>query len=301
MIRIGIVGGAKSYHGLSFCQIFNGYNRQEALKKGWKALYEERLKKEARITHIWDENRKDAQEVAQICSIEKVVEKKEDMIGEIDGVIITDDGTMKHQKRAIPFLKEGIPTFIDKPLSPDIREAEEIIELAKKCKASLMSCSALRYAKETEILREGKEKLGEILTGLSICREWQGSLIFYGIHALELLYSIIGGGIKSVRNVGEEREDLLILTYKDGRRFIVSSYEAISPLYQINLYGTQGYRSILIQDYGYFYTRMLEEFVTMVETKIEPFPPEETLEIIRVLVMGENSRKEGKAKEIPLI
>ncbi len=256
------------------------------------------MKGRARITHIWDENIKDAEEVATVCNIGNVVDKKEEMIGEIDGVIIADDCTMKHQRRAIPFLKSGIPTFVDKPLSPDIREAEEIVELARKHGAPFMSTSALRYAKETRGIREGEDDIGDILTGFSICRESRGSLVFYGIHAFELLYSIVGGGIKSVVNVGDRSEDILVLTYRDGRKFVVSSYEAISPLFQISLYGTKGSRTFRIEDSGYFYVEMLRHFVRMVETGREPFSPDETLEIIRALVMGERSRDDGREYEL---
>jgi len=289
MIKIGLVGGVKEYHGISFAEIFNGYQREEAVKMGWDALYDVKLGKDARITHVWDENRKNVEEVARICHIENIVNKKEDMIGKVDGVIITDDCTMQHQKRAIPFIEAGIPAFIDKPLSPDIEEAERIVALAKKHNTPIMSCSALRYAKETEDLREGRDSIGEILTGFSICREWQGSLVFYGIHALELLYSVIGGGIESVKNAGRKGEDILILKYRDGRQFIVSSYEGISPLFQVSLYGTEGNRVITAKDAGYFYAEMLRKFVEMVETGKEPFPPEETLEIISALVRGERS------------
>ncbi len=289
MIKIGLVGGVKEYHGISFAEIFNGYNKEEAVKREWDALYDVNLDRDARITHVWDENRKNVEEVARICKIENITAKKEDMIGEVDGVIITDDCTMQHQRRAIPFIEAGIPAFIDKPLSPDIEEAEKIVALAKKHNTPIMSCSALRYAKETEDLREGRDSIGEILTGFSICREWQGSLVFYGIHALELLYSVIGGGIESVENAGRKGEDILILKYRDGRQFIVSSYEGISPLFQVGLYGTEGSRVITAKDAGYFYAEMLRKFVEMVETGREPFPPEETLEIISTLVKGEKT------------
>jgi len=292
MFKIGMVGGAGIYHARSFSEMFNGYDRKLAAKNNFP-LYSARIKN-ARVTHLWDEKWKDALLLAKICGIGNVVKKKEDIIGKVDGVIIADDCTMKHQRRAIPFLKAGIPTFIDKPLSPDIKEAESIIELAKKYKAPMMSASALRYAKETEKVREGKDEIGDILTGFAICREWQGGLVFYGIHAFELLYSIIGPGIKSVRSVGKKKEDIVIIRYKNGRDFVLAAYEEIAPLFQLNLYGTKGYRLIVAKDADHFYSEMLRHFVTMVETRKVPIPLEETLEIIKALVLGEKSRKNGK-------
>lgn len=293
MTKIGLVGGTKIYHGMSFAEMFNGYNKELSIEKGWGPQYAERVGGDVRITHVWDEKEEDAKESAEICGIENVVSKKEDMIGKVDGVLIADDCTMKHQKRARPFLEAGIPAFVDKPLSPDIKEAEEIVEFAKKCNAPIMSCSGLRYAKETEPFRKGEDSIGDILTGFAVGREGHGDLIFYGIHALEFLYSIIGGGIESVRNMGKKSEDILFLKYKDGRSFVVTAYENIKVNFQVNLYGTEGFRLFAGDNAGYYYSEMMRNFVNMVQTKKEPFPPEETLEIIKILVLGKKSGESG--------
>ncbi|MCK4245134.1 MAG: Gfo/Idh/MocA family oxidoreductase, partial [Candidatus Omnitrophica bacterium] len=282
MLKIGLVGGTKVWHARTFSEMFNGYDRKEAVKKNWGPLYEARVEKDARITYVWDVNKEDAEEIARICNIENVVSKKEDMIGKIDGVIIPDDATLKHQRRVVPFLKAGLPTFIDKALSPDIKEAEKIIALAKKYNAPIMSASALRYAKEVEKFKREKNQLGDILTGFAICG---GDLVFYGIHAFELLYSVTGPGIKSVRNIGSRDKDMVVVKYKDGRNFILTVYRKTKYLFQMNLYGTKGWREVNVTDSDYYYSHMLKVFVKMVRTKREPFPPGETLEIIKVLVL----------------
>ncbi len=289
MFKIGMVGGAGIYHARSFSEMFNGYDKKLAAKNKFP-LYKARIKN-ARVTYLWDEKRKDALLLAKVCGIKNIVSKKEGMIGKVDGVIIADDCTMKHQRRAEPFLKAGIPTFIDKPLSPDIKEAEKIINLAKRYKTPMMSSSSLRYSKEVEKFKKEKNKIGEILTGSAICAN---DLVFYGIHAFTELYSVIGPGVKSVKNVGSKGKDIVVVKYKDGRKFLLFVYQNISPLFQINLYGTKGYRSITATDSDYFYSNMLKHFVQMVRTKKEPIPLEETLEIIKVLVLGEKSRKNGK-------
>jgi predicted dehydrogenase len=285
-----MVGGAKAWHARSFSEMLNGYDEDLARQHNFP-LYKSKLEG-ARVTHIWDPDREAAELIAKICGIDKVVDEIEEMIGEIDGVIIADDTTMRHQRRAIPFLKAGLPTFVDKPLSPSIEEAEEIINLAKEYNAPFMSCSALRYAKEVEEFLAKKEEIGEILTGNSIC---SGDLIFYGIHAMEQLYVCIGPGIRSVQNVGEEGRDIVIITKEDGRKFVLTVYKEISYLFQMNLYGTKGWREIRVEDSDYFYSNMLKAFLRMVETKEPPFLAEETLEIIKTLVLARQSaQKKGE-------
>ncbi|MDD2710917.1 MAG: Gfo/Idh/MocA family oxidoreductase [Verrucomicrobiae bacterium] len=285
-MKIALIGGTKINHGMVFGEMFNGYDQKLALECKWGPQYPDRVGGEARITHVWDENPDHARESARICGIPQVVEKKEEVIGRVDAVIIVDDCTMQHQKKAIPFLRAGIPCFIDKPLSADLKEAEDIVALARKHKALLMSCSALRFARETQALREGKDSIGDILTGFSVCKEGMGDLVFYGIHAVELLFSVVGHEIQSVKNVGKAKEDMLVLDYRDGRRFVVTAYENISGAFQLALYGTKGNRFIKVEDSGYFYSEMLRQFVKMVETGKEVVPLEDTLAGIETVVRG---------------
>jgi hypothetical protein len=86
------------------------------------------------------------------------------------------------------------------------------------------------------------------------------NLIHYGIHTLELAYTVLGSGAESVQ-----------------------------------VYGKNGHVSINVQDWGYFYWNMLNTFVTSVQKAALPIPLDETFEIIKVLILGvESLRNEGK-------
>src|SRR4051794_36766875 len=77
-----------------------------------------------------------------------LVEKPEDMIGKVDGMLIEAvDGTV-HYERAKPFLEAGLPCFVDKPFTCSTADARKIIELAAKKKVPVFSSSSLRYAPE---------------------------------------------------------------------------------------------------------------------------------------------------------
>lgn len=282
MKKIGLVG-AKNFHGMSFSELINGASEELMEKFHWGPRYKKQDNMGAAITHVWDAKQEDAEESAKVCGIGTVAERMEDMIGQVDGVIVSDDVTLKHQRRSIPFLKAGVPTFIDKPLAPVLKEAQELVTLAKKYKTPLMSCSALRFAKETEDFRAGKDNIGQILTGVVVCREWGGNLIYYGIHALEMLYSLVGSGVRSASNAGRGGEDLVSLSYRDGRRFAIIAYQKIKCSFQVSLFGTEGQKTIVVADSTYYYSQMLRTFIKMVETKVEPIPLKETLEIIKVL------------------
>jgi len=296
MIKIALIGGAKHYHARSWGQMFNGGDK-ELVKEHKFPVYADNVRaRGAKVTHVYDDSRADAELLAKVCDIPNVADRQEDVIGKVDAVMIPDDCSMKHQKRAAVFLKEGLPTFADKPLSADPREAEAIINLARKHKAPFMSCSALRFAREIEEFnRKDREAAGDIVTGNAI---GPNELVFYGIHPLEALITLVGPGVKSVRNAGSINRDLLTIEYKDGRLFTLTANKQMGYVFQVNLYGTKGWRQITIKDGAYFYSNMLKNFVQMVKTGKEPFSPDETLEILRILAAGAKLRNSTRKMTI---
>lgn len=289
MIKIAMIGGAKHWHAKSWSQMFNGSDKK-LVKEHKFPVYADNVRAGgAKVTHVYDDNRADAELLAKVCDIPNVVDRQEDVIGKVDAVMIPDDCSMKHQKRAAIFLKEGIPTFADKPLSADPREAEAIIGLARKHKTPFMSCSALRFAREIEEFnRKDRTAVGDIVTGNAI---GPNELVFYGVHSLEALITLVGPGVRSVRNAGSINRDLLTIEYKDGRLFTLTANKEMGYVFQVNLYGKKGWRQVTISDGAYFYSNMLKHFVEMVKTGKAPFSPDETLEIIRILAAGAKLRK----------
>mgnify|MGYP003493262760 CR=1 FL=1 len=63
--------------------------------------------------------------------------------------------------------------------------------------------------------------------------------------------------------------------------------------YQINLYGTKGWRSVQ-PDLKDLYSYLLEAFLDLVQTGRESVPVEEEVEVIAALEAGERSLREGR-------
>jgi predicted dehydrogenase len=146
VIRLGFVGGAGIYHAKAFAGLINHHDPGPWREAGLPAFDQKPLGN-AQVTAIWDSDTAAAQRLADMAGIPEVLDEMEDLIGRVDGVLVLDDLTLKHQSRARPFLSAGVPTFIDKPLSPDPAEAADLIALARKSDAPMMSCSALRYSR----------------------------------------------------------------------------------------------------------------------------------------------------------
>src|SRR5437660_12935759 len=62
----------------------------------------------------------------------KMVDRPEQMIGQIDAVMIETQQGSRHLERARPFLEAGLPAFVDKPFAANVREADRPIALARK-------------------------------------------------------------------------------------------------------------------------------------------------------------------------
>ena len=86
-----------------------------------------------------------------------IVERPEDMIGKVDGMMIESQQGSVHLRRARPFLEAGIPCYIDKPFTCGVADARQLIELAEKQKLPMFSSSSLRYAPELVRIPRGSQ------------------------------------------------------------------------------------------------------------------------------------------------
>jgi len=291
MIKIGLVGGAMGFHGFAFTCIINGCDdkKVEAAK-----LWNPKIRLEgAKIVKVWDGKREDAEKLAEMCYVDEVCPTPEGVAENVDTVIIPDAPPYpsKHQKLAFPFLEKRIPLFIDKPLSNDVKEAEKIVAMAQENNVLLMSCSALRYSRE---LKEAQEEIDAIKPIITASAYGPNDLVYYGIHPLELCYTVMGPGVESVYNVGKEDRHIVRIAYKDGRTIVLQVFKDACNVFHLNLYGKKGWKSIIVKDSAYFYWNMLNHFLWMVKERKYPIPLENMLEIIKILMSAKESLETGK-------
>lgn len=286
-IRLALVGGAKAFHGRAFAAIINGYDAERMSTPGWW-VPQHRLEG-ARITKVWDPDNDAAEQLARVTGIDTVVPILETCAEDVDGVIIPDDLSMQHQKRARFFLERHLPAFVDKPLSADVTEAQDIVQIAQAHGAPLMTGSALRYAREVEEMRAELDALGRLRTAWAI---GPGELIFYGIHALELLHTVLGPGIRSVQNLGTEGQEIVHVEFESGMHATMAICQEMAYVFGLSLYGAKGWRTIQVKDSSYYYWNLLQHFVQMVRTGEPPIPPDYAVEIIRALNLAKLSRQQ---------
>jgi hypothetical protein len=148
------------------------------------------------VTHVWDIRKDDAEAFGKRIGAE-VVESFDQMIGKVDAIIIPDfDAVPVYKYLVRPYIEAGIPCFINRPFALCLKDAREMIELAKKHGVPLMCGSSFEYVKEVGIVRSRVKSI-EPITGYLVDNS-MSDYATHGIHGLYFAYACIGGGVERV-------------------------------------------------------------------------------------------------------
>lgn len=246
----------------------------------------------ARVTHVWCDDPADAAKIAKAAFIPNVVDRPEDVLGEVDAVIIPTDRGWEHVDRARPFIDAGLPLFIDKPLCDREEDLRQFIAWHNSGKAFL-STSAMHYAKEFAAAREDlSEAVGRLqLLTITTPKSWER----YGIHALEAVYPMLKpGGWLSVANTGTETANIVHARHADGVDVVLAAVDGMyGGFCKLNAHGTTGSLSTAIADTFFAFKSQLDAFVDYLRTGRLPVPFEETVEMMKIIIAGIRSRQDS--------
>jgi predicted dehydrogenase len=211
-----------------------------------------------------------------------LVDKPTDLIGKVDGMLIESLAGDAHLDRARPFLEAGVPCFIDKPFTCSVADARKLVELAQKKKLPIFSSSSLRYAPElVQFLSEKKvgKILGATAYGPATLHDGNPGLFHYGIHAMEVLYTVMGPGCQRVTCVHEKDVDVVTGQWQDGRVATLRGIRAGKADYGCLVFGEKGVEKVSIGT-GFIYRELLKKIVEMFQTGKAPLDVAETVELI---------------------
>ena len=300
-IRLAMLGCTSGNgHPYSWSAIFNGYDRELMTRECPFPGIPDYLNKQpadgltipgAKVTHVCctGDGGFTSEHVARCSLIPNVVERPTEVIGHVDAVIIATDIGAEHVERARPFIEAGLPVFVDKPMvdnAADLRVFQEW-EAAGK---SLMSSSCMRYAKEFLPYRLSTRELGELrFASITTPKSWER----YGIHALEAIYPILGPGFQTVRHCGTKDRNIVYLSHCRGTSAIVAAVDDMYGAFGLlQLCGTAGSVQVRFTDSFYAFKAQLEGFIEYLRTGVRPFPFDQTVELMKLVIAGLCSREE---------
>ncbi len=223
-----------------------------------------------------------------------------ELFGKVDAVLVESVDGSVHLERAMPFLKKGMPTYVDKPFACSLADAKALFNVAMEKHIPMMSSSSLRYAPEVVAAKDGTGKVGKIIGvstyGPSPTHPRNPGMFHYGIHPVEMLFTLMGPGCTRVTCASEPGAEVTTGVWKDGRVASIRGIRDGSAAYGFTLFGSKGVATQGVST-QYIYRELLKKIVTMFETREVPIDPRETLEIVAFI---ESARLSAEAKGAPM-
>jgi hypothetical protein len=157
-----------------------------------------------------------AKELAEKWRLE-IVPSIADLCGKVDAILLESVDGRKHLPQVKEAARCGKPMFIDKPLASTLEDAREIARVLKQANVKWFSTSSLRYG-EVAVDMKFPDTTGVVVWGPGPTEEHHHlSLSWYGIHAVEALYTLLGPGAEEVTMVSTPDSDQVTAKWKAAR------------------------------------------------------------------------------------
>jgi len=295
--RLGILGlSPGNGHPYSWAAIINGYDPNVMAACPFPVIPEYLARRRfpddalpgARVSHVWTQDRAVSEHISAAALIPEIVERPEEMIGAVDGILLARDDAERHETMARPFLEAGLPIYVDKPLAPDLATARRILDLQVR-PGQLFSCSALRYAEEFRVSDEERRALGPIRHVVGITpKTWDT----YTIHPVDAALGCVGpqGGIRSAARLAAGDRCALSLEWESGLTGTFTALGAAAAPISVELYGEGGRRRMVFEDAFSAFREALRRFVEGMDGP-RPGHGDEILEAVAVVEAGRAPRE----------
>jgi predicted dehydrogenase len=292
-IRVGIIGTDTS-HVTAFTRLLNdksdpshvpGARVVAAFKGGSPDVDASRTRIDRFAAEL-----KDKWGVEFVDSIEALCEK-------VDAVLLESVDGRPHLNQVRPVFTAKKRVFIDKPFTASYADAREIVRLARESGVPFFSSSSLRFVADVQALKNNEKHgglTGAFTFGPENLEPHHPDLFWYGIHAVEMLYTLLGPGCDQVTRVKTESGDTVVGRWKDGR---IGTMRGL-------IHGRQDYGAVAFGMKAVLatpvpmksdYRGLLVEVVKFFQTGVPPVHPDETLEIMAFMEAAEMSKVRGGA------
>ncbi len=257
MIRIGLVGSASS-HAQIFSRLINVdrvFGVRACVSAIWSATDPERTA-----------------EVARDGNIPEIAESLHHLADRVDAAIVADRHGDMHAEHALPFLLEGKPVFVDKPLAIDLVDCRRMLNAARQSGAAITSFSSLSVAQDTDAMKAalpGVVRLGQ-LAGPCDFGSPHGGPFFYATHLIELALSLLGDGVAGLQASRAGDTVVVNAIWDDDAIGSLGFFKDAAYAFHASLFGTGGMTSRAIEVNDDAYAAVLRIAIEMFETGRNP-------------------------------
>ncbi|HOD51251.1 MAG TPA: Gfo/Idh/MocA family oxidoreductase [Candidatus Hydrogenedentes bacterium] len=222
----------------------------------------------------------------------KIVDTIEELCTLVDGIMLESVDGRPHLEQARPVFKAGLPLFIDKPVAGSLADAIEIFRLSKEHNVPCWSSSSYRYYPGlVEMMQKDFGELrGAISYGPASIEEHHPDLFWYGVHATEALFTVMGPGVQTVVRTHTDNTDVVTGVWEGGKVGTLRGLREQAAPNQVIIFGT---KEVLLQGSGGGYGPMLVEIAKFFKTREVPVSPRETIEIFAFMEAADESKRQG--------
>lgn len=295
ILSLGVIGlSPGNGHPFSWSAICNGYDLNEMNNCGFPAIpaylsereFPQACIPDAAVTHVWTQDPSISRQIANASLIEHVVDRYDDMIGEIDALLLARDDAENHMQFALPFLDAGIPVYIDKPIALSETGLQQLLA-AQKYPGQIFTCSALKYAPEFQLKDTQRQSLGKLKSIDAMTPKSWGK---YAIHVIEPLLDIIGdqGEIIS-KKLCERSGDVvtLLIVWSSGLQATISSMgDNVTCPISIRVMGETDYADLVFKDSFTAFKAALIDFIDGIRTNDVKTDIKRLSEIVGIVEAG---------------
>ncbi|MEY2429749.1 MAG: hypothetical protein QOJ40_2634 [Verrucomicrobiota bacterium] len=215
----------------------------------------------------------------------------EELCKSVDAVLLESVDGRPHLEQVKPVLKAHKPVFIDKPMAASLRDVLEIFRLAEKAKVPVFSSSGLRFARDSQALRNGSLGRVKYVETYGPCEleRHHPDLFWYGVHGVEALFTVLGTGCETVqRGTTPDGKIEVVGIWTDARKGVFREDKTFHGL-------ARGERDEASAGSFDGYIPLVAAIMEFFKTGIAPVKPDETIEIIAFMEAADESKRQNGA------
>ena len=224
----------------------------------------------------------------------KVTRDFDEAVADCDAIMLEINDPAFHLEYFEKCAKLGKPIFLDKPFADTLENTKKIMEIAAENHVRYFTASSLRFDID---MAEGRAAINAPVSATvwgPVGRAPAGSsIIWYGVHAFEMLNMLMGPGAITVSGSADLNGYVFHVIYADGRRGIVElSRNCYS--YGATCRDKDGKSDTLkVTGRVPFYRMLMQEVLEFFRDGKQPVSLSDSVEIMSMLSAAEASIQRG--------
>lgn len=282
-------------HPYSWSAIFNGYDPIAMASCPFPAIpsylaaqrFPDDAITEAKVTHIWTQDRTLSAHIAQASFIDHIVDHYIEMIDNVDGILLARDDPESHFEISAPFLNAGLPVYIDKPMATALSDAKRIFSL-EKYDGQVFTCSALRFSKDLSLSAETRKQIGDIVyVHATVMKSWER----YAVHIIEPVLQLLGNQgdhgalVETLRSVSDGRH-IVSVRWESGVQATFAALGRAQCPITIQIFGKYGQTELNFGDTFFAFREALKTFIRSARSRTPAISRSEVLRVVELIERG---------------